>query len=290
MMGRGTHKTMAMLCMLMAFGVRAQTSCSFQVKPTPDDRQAVWQGFTQGVDVLGCFRVLAVPEISEMALRHVATIAAELLDQDEDGHVDDVRVKQALSECDAVMPVFERPGSRAERRFFRRYQGEGVAAVLYADEIAPERTGQWGWDATVEEVLHTLHMGAYVRLFPEAFGLPPHSSLLTEAMDVARGGQWRVTPRRYPAEAWYHYDDRTCDYGCMAIEYLYWATVTEMGLLNDPRIAEGIADEWQWTTAEGLQSGDVLVHALLHDERFNLPICAPDGRYCPPSGVLSDPE
>ena len=55
-------------------------------------------------------------------------------------------------------------------------------------------------------------------------------------MDVARGGQFIQHPGNYPPEAWYHYDDYTCDYECMAVEYLYWCIVTDMGILSDNQI------------------------------------------------------
>ena len=67
----------------------------------------------------------------------------------------------------------------------------------------------------------------------------------------------------------------------MAIEYLYWATVAHMGLLDDPWIAASIADEWTLTTPEMLEQTDGRIHALLTDVRYGLPLKAPDGRYCP---------
>ena len=73
----------------------------------------------------------------------------------------------------------------------------------------------------------------HTNIYPSAFSLQPNSSLLTEAMDMARGGQFIQHPGSYPQEAWYHYDDYTCDYECMAVEYLYWCIVTDMGILSD---------------------------------------------------------
>jgi len=67
----------------------------------------------------------------------------------------------------------------------------------------------------------------------------------------------------------------------MAIEYLYWAIVTEMGLLNDSEIAEGIADEWELYSPELLAEVDVLVHALINTAAYGIPLQAPDGQYCP---------
>merc|ERR1711985_117940 len=56
-----------------------------------------------------------------------------------------------------------------------------------------------------------------------------------KCMKVARGG---VTgPGRpieqYPPEAWYTYNDPTCDKGCQASEYHYWATMAAMDIQLD---------------------------------------------------------
>jgi hypothetical protein len=102
-------------------------------------------------------------------------------------------------------------------------------------------------------------------------------------MDVARGGQWKDFPESYPEEAWYHYDDQTCDYECMAIEYIYWAQVSNMGILDDPDTCSGIANEWELCSRSLLQEGDVLVYALITDPNQALPQLAPDGVYAPTS-------
>ena len=179
------------------------------------------------------------------------------------------------------MPVFAEEGSGGERAFFRNYDGRGVGAVLYDDEVDPSRPGRWGTDATIEECMHTVNAVGHVEVYPDVFGLEPDSSVLSAAMDVARGGQFRAVPRRYPDDAWYHYDDRTCDYGCMAIEYLYWAQVTYLGVLNDRATCAGIADEWELCSPASLAQTDIAIHAVMVDTAHHLPQLAPDGVYAP---------
>jgi hypothetical protein len=67
----------------------------------------------------------------------------------------------------------------------------------------------------------------------------------------------------------------------MAIEYLYWMLVTNMGILNDTPTCNGIANEWEPCSPALLQSMDVLGHALITDPTYKLPQNAPDGNYCP---------
>jgi hypothetical protein len=129
--------------------------------------------------------------------------------------------------------------------------------------------------------MHTINHRGHVELYPEAFEIQPNSSRLSEAMDVARGGQFMSVPSSYPEEAWYHYDDVTCDYECMAIEYVYWAQVSNMGILDDPQTCQGIANEWEPCSPDLLESMDVLVYALITDPAYSLPQQAPNGVYEP---------
>ena len=54
-----------------------------------------------------------------------------------------------------------------------------------------------------------------------------------------------------------------------------------MGILNDVETADGIADEWELYSPALLETTDVLVHALITDPQYQLPLQAPDGHYCP---------
>ena len=49
--------------------------------------------------------------------------------------------------------------------------------------------------------------------FITVFGVSQSAtSLVTQAMDVARGGRFTSVPSSYPAGAWYTYNDRSCTY------------------------------------------------------------------------------
>ena len=232
------------------------------------------------VNVLDCIHVYAASSVSDEKVLHVASIAAELLDNDEDGVVDDQNIFNELNTTYTVMPVFNSENSNIIDQFFDNFN-YCAGAILFRQEIDPSQPGHWGDDATVEEVLHTINACGHVEVYPQLYSLEPNSSYLTQAMDVARGGQFITMPSSYPDEAWYHYDDWTCDYECMAMEYLYWCIVTNMDLLSDSQTCQGIANEWEPCTPQLFQETDILMHELVTDIQNLLPQNAPDGNYCP---------
>ena len=250
-------KILVLLFSIPFLGISQNIVC-FTIDPNPNSNDPALAPFTKYVDVLGCFSIYAESTISDAKVLHAAAVAAELLDNNEDGIVDDPLIKAQLISENALMPIFFQDGNSAMNTFDNSYYGNGVSAVLFNDEIDPSQTGHWGDDATVEEVIHTINHVGHTNVYPNAFSLSPNSSLMSDAMDVARGGQFTSIPNPYPASAWYHYDDYTCDYECMAIEYMYWAIVSYMGILDDPQTAAGIANEWEAYNATLLHKAGVV--------------------------------
>ena len=264
----------------LSFSILGQNNVCFDIEPNPNPNDDALGLFDKYVNVLNCIEIYAVSSISDEKVLHAASIAAELLDNDEDGMVDDPIIESALSNTLTVMPIFNSENSNLIDQFFDHYDG-CAGAVLFRGEIDPSQPGHWGDDASVEEIIHTINVCGHVPEYPELYSLAPNSSYLTEAMDIARGGQWLNIPSSYPDEAWYHYDDWTCDYECMAIEYLYWCIVTNMGILDDPQTCQGIANEWEPCTPELFEIVDTLMFNLVTNSNNNLPQLAPDGNYCP---------
>jgi len=266
--------------------VIAQNTVCFTIDPNTNTNDMALVPFTKYVDVLGCFSIYAESTIADAKVLHAAAVAAELLDNNEDGIVDDPLIEAQLISESALMPIFFQDGNAAMYTFFNHYNGDGVSAVLFNNEIDPTQTGHWGDDASVEEIMHTINHVGHTNVYPSAFSIQANSSLMSAAMDAARGGQFMTIPNAYPTTAWYHYDDYTCDYECMMIEYMYWALVSNMGILDDVQTASGIANEWEPYNATLLQSMDILMYDLITDVQYKLPQLAPDGNYCPiPSNI-----
>jgi hypothetical protein len=274
-------KKINMSLFFLAMLLQAQNEVCLEIEPNPNADNDAFECFTKYVNVLDCFEVYAESSIPDYKVLHVAAVAAELLDNDEDGIVDDELLFYELQNRQALMPVFSYDGNACMDNFMDNYDGDGVSAVLWRNEIDPSQTGHWGDDATVEEVLHTINHVGHVSIYPNVFGLAPNSSIMSDAMDIARGGQFLEVPNNYPQESWYHYDDYTCDYECMAIEYLYWCIVTDMGILDDPQTCAGIANEWEPCSPELFESTDIIMHGVVNNSSNKLPQLAPDGNYCP---------
>ena len=165
----------------------AQNTVCFSVEPNPINGIA-FSGFTKYIDVLDCFFIVAENSISDEKVLHAAAAAAELLDNNEDGIIDDPLVENRLQNQQAFIPIFSYEGSNAKNLLFDNYNGNGTSSVLYNNEMNPYRTGHWGSDATIEEVIHTINHVGHTYVYPNAFSLQPNSSLMSTAMDVARGG------------------------------------------------------------------------------------------------------
>jgi len=236
--------------------------------------------------------------ISDAKFQHVASVLAEWLDNDEDGCADiPLVVSKMTSTSPKPFPLAERDNAELTSAQVDAFISAGFkpASVTYNRELLPSCAGVAATDncadATLEEVLHMVTAEGYKAAFPSTFSTEVNSnSLMTAAMDVARGGKFTSIPASYPASAWFTYNDATCDYRCMATEYVYWGISAYVGSLAGRK--NSIAREWKFSTKAELLAGDVKLSAILQDtSSYRAPSVAPDGKYRAPttcaSGVAS---
>jgi len=225
--------------------------------------------------------------MSDKKFQHIASQLALLLDNDQDGCPDSPEVVTWLVK-QKVVQWFGPGDDKVANPARPDYDAIGKAgyrvgsAFVYEKETNPQCSGTKGTDncsdASFEEILHVVTGDGYAVAFPKIFGQSESSkSNLTRAMDVARGGRFLKVPSKYPASAWYKYDDKTCTYGCQAIEYIYWAIGSYMGALDK---MTNIQHEWMLNTKAKLVAKDKLVTALIQDQtKYRLPTVAPNGVY-----------
>jgi hypothetical protein len=227
-------------------------------------------GFTatnRKVDVFG-IPIYAYSDVEDSKLLHAANLMAQYLDNNEDGTVDNITLLTALTTNNAALFMW-----KSESQINLNAQDLG------ADESIPSwhTNGHTGrFDAAIEEVWHVITHTGYANAYPTIFGENAGTSL-TNAMDIARGGNFTTIPNPYPASAWYTYDDQTCEYDCMATEYIYWAMTSILGA-QENRLSE-IAQEWDLNTSTLVQNTDTTIYSLLTDTQYMFPTVLPDGTY-----------
>jgi hypothetical protein len=235
-----------------------------------------------------CIRVFGVMvmankvgvDITDAKLKHAATIAAEWLDNNEDGIVDDSAVNNSLLERTATVVVIN--GSDDLHFFMVRAGGlvQQNAQEVGVLEMWPDSCKGCGgsqYDAAAEEILHLIQNNGWNYAYPDINDRGFTTNKLTAAMDVARGGNFQSIPASYPASAWYTYDDAHCDYACQLTEYLFWL-VTSAADGNSHRCSL-IEHEWDLCTRALVESNDALGWAIVTDLSYNLPTVHPNGIY-----------
>jgi hypothetical protein len=233
----------------------------------------------RSVNVFGvtCLSSMSVPFAK---FKHMASVLAQYLDNDENGVVDDPNVVNAMIANRALMVQFvnEAEAMQILNRYgniLNTFQWQEV----FSFECFPQGSSQQnGFDATLEEVLHLVSAVGWANAYPSAFREQTGSELCL-AMDVARGGHFNNVPNNYPSSAWYHYDDQTCDYGCQATEYFYWLLTSILDAQSYPGRRNQILNEWEPNTPARVQNTDLAGWALMHDPRFIFPTVLPDGDY-----------
>ena len=219
--------------------------------------------------------IYAKKKVADERLLHAANIMAQYLDNDEDGAIDNPDVHAAMESANAYLFMWN---SKTDL-LFTNLPDNSTGQDLGNDETRIDwhnngHTGQF--DAALEEVLHIITHAGYANAYPDIFG--EHAgTTLSNAMDIARGGQFTSIPNSYPEEAWYHYDDATCDYNCMTTEYIYWALTSMLGA-QENRLSE-IEQEWELNTPSLVETKDMAVFSLLSDPQYALPTVLPDGTY-----------
>jgi len=226
--------------------------------------------YNRKVEVFG-ISIYAHRKVGDTKLLHAANVLAQYLDNDENGTADNPLVVSKIIENKASIGMKKSSSSWVKT--------PENAQDLYDTECLPEwhtngKTGQF--DATLEEVLHVITHSGYADVYPSQLGEVKGSDLCN-AMDIARGGYYENIPSNYPSSAWYTYDDNTCDYGCQATEYLYWALTSLLGAQAN-RLDE-IEHEWKLNTQYLVQNSDTSIYAILTDTVFKFPTALPDGTY-----------
>ena len=252
----------------------------FTIVSNDDSPERAFNVFCKKVNVFGVM-LYATSTVSDQDLTHAANVMAQYLDNDEDSIIDNPLVLDKMIENQSSMVLFGTENSKDQRAAFnsaRNIEDQYKLQDLYGSEIHPNWNYDAPFDATFEEVLHLITHSGYSEAYPSVFG-EQQGSEIANAMDLARGGQFTSIPSSYSSDAWYSYDDRTCEYDCQVTEYFYWALTSLLGAQDYPGRLDEIGHEWKANTPALVQSMDPAVYAILTDTIYGLPTMLPDGSY-----------
>lgn len=250
----------------------------FTIEANINSPHSSFEQFNKLVNVFGV-KIYAMSDVGDVKLLHAANVMAQYLDNDEDGLIDDQKVLDCMLERNASVVMVKHNNDPDLEKFFRSVPHDIYALQdLYDSETIPGGYKKGVFDASLEEILHIINFSGHVHAYPEAFALEP-GSILCNAMDIARGGRFETIPETYPEGAWYSYDDETCEYECMAIEYLYWALTSILGAQDFEGRLERIEHEWKLNTYEKVRDRDPAIFSMLTDPEYKMPTRLPDGKY-----------
>ena len=230
--------------------------------------------FCKTTEVFG-IKIYATENVANDKIFHAASVLAQYLDNDEDGVIDNQLVLNELVEKKVWLLMVE---NESELDAAIRIPPMGKPFQDLHDEEVTLINGSPRFDASLEEVLHLITQHGYAEVYPNIFGENKDSEI-AKAMDMARGGYFKNVPNSYPSNAWYTYDDKTCDYSCQITEYTYWALTSILGGQNYPGRLDEIKQEWRLNTKEKVKNNDPIVFSLMTDPQFSLPTNIPDGKY-----------
>ena len=287
---------------------RVDTIPNFNISILPPNWQFLSHVYTKYVTVFGV-HLFATEETSDSKIAHASNVLAQYLDNDENGMPDNPAVVKVLADSNASIVMFatEQDGEVVDESLPEKYHNMLDSGELRTQDLNGEETNTPNsgseFDASLEEILHLITSVGYSQMYPKVFG-ENTTSEISSHMDVARGGHfeetssedceddepnenWRsgqcaVPPGgQYPEDAWYSYQDTTCDYACMITEYFYWSLTSFLGGQSEEQRCNEIKKEWALCTDTEVKLKDPDMYNLLTDPQFALPKMLPDGRYNP---------
>ena len=247
-------------------------------KSMPKKLKSLNKIFDQTSKVFGV-HVFATSGVEEDKFKHAVNILREYLDNDGNGRPDSKQLVKSLKREKAAMTLFsdedelENFIDKHERKFEKT---NGRFQDLFDFEIVTSSDTSGEFDASLEEVFHLITDTGYSEIFPDEFGLRK-DSLIGELMNNARGGYFKKVPKSYPDDAYFTYDDKTCEYECQITEYFYWGMTSVLGGQQAPGRLEQIEEEWKLNTPAKVAERDPDLFDLLTNGQFDLPTVLPDG-------------
>ena len=219
--------------------------------------------------------IYAFSTVEDTKLLHFANVLSQYLDNDEDGIVDNLIVHNALKANNSFLFIWKTEAERDSFIIPDGHNGKNIGAdAINSIWHTNGHTGDF--DDSLEITWCFMSSFGYEIAYPLVFGSQSNSEI-SNAMDVARGGNFQTPPAVYPNNAWYTKSDVSCNYKCQITSYNYWALSSMLGAQKN-RLTD-IQDEWKLNTSSEVQNNDVKAWIIFTNTIYNLPTTLPDGTY-----------
>ncbi|MEM9773405.1 MAG: hypothetical protein AAF902_02410 [Chloroflexota bacterium] len=183
-----------------------------QANPAPACQSSI---FDKSALVFDTLLICGTKDVPAEKLTHAANVAAEWLDNDGDGIVDEPRLIEIFKTSRPVVVMSSAGISPAAMpRIMTALSGYQIQD-LHASETNPGGNQR---DASQEEIHHVIMNGGWIPLLPATFSdQASQSSKLYQAWQLADTNQLYV------------YNDPTCNDSCKVTEFVYLATAAYFG-------------------------------------------------------------
>jgi hypothetical protein len=247
--------------------------------------------------------LLATSGVSDAKLLHAANVTAELLDNDENGTVDNLCVVAKLNDLSTYVTMYNTDSSEFNTDTLVDAEVTKMTS-LGANETVDNYADNVSHDASIEEIFHLITQYGYSNVYPTVFGESNTSTAtMAQAMDVARGS---TTPQRDLSagdnstgwdynntdcstagsvdntsndKAWYFYADKTADYQTMQTEYMYWSVSSKFGMHDSAAGLTKASTEWCPNTKAKLLAQDPTIYNLIDNSTYAFPTVLPNASY-----------
>lgn len=226
-----------------------------KVREIPGHFHGFQQYFTKYIPILSPashgshgIQVVATEQVPDEKVERVANVLAELLDNDEDGWLDNHHVVDEMAKRGATMIMFGDQHELEDSGFdgvpgfdLQDVEGDETAGnrSLHAHLMTSDLLGHEFacmhrpgiiCDAALEEVFHLVTQFGFAHAYPKQFSERAGSALAV-AMDELIGSCGYASVHnplhnhssfRFPnCTGVYHYEDHTCHYACLVTEYFH---------------------------------------------------------------------
>ena len=245
------------------------SACSDEFK-TQDKhlKQCPTKIFDKGAIVFESILVCGTSMVPQAKIAHAANVAAQWLDNNQDGVVDNPAVLKELKKNKATLLM-------SKIGFSEIFMIQNFAAVekdgfFFQDLYAEETNNPGQRDASQEEIHHLIWGAGFASVYPEVFDDQSSNSEIYAA--------WEFSDEK----GYYQYDDPTCDDFCKTMEHLYKATAALLNSSSD--LAEY---EFMIKNSQELQEKHPLMMDIFLSEEYEYPkIMWPDGKYLQDAGIV----